>query len=80
MREMRLLFRQLAGQGVTILLSSHLLAEVEQTADWIAVLAEGRLVLSASLDRLRRRYPQDLTDRLIAWMQGGDLDEAMDLA
>ena len=80
MREMRLLFRQLAGQGVTILLSSHLLAEVEQTADRIAVLAEGRLVLNASLDRLRRRYPQDLTDRLIAWMQGGDLDEAMDLA
>ncbi|MCY7402897.1 MAG: ATP-binding cassette domain-containing protein [Nocardioides sp.] len=45
--------RRLADEGRTVLLSSHALSEVEQTADHVLVLAHGRLVRSARLDELR---------------------------
>ncbi len=45
--------RQLADDGRTVLLSSHALSEVEQTADYVLVLAHGRLVRSARLEELR---------------------------
>jgi ABC-2 type transport system ATP-binding protein len=43
-REFRALLRSLAGDGMTVFLSSHLLAEVEQVCDRVAVVNEGRLV------------------------------------
>ena len=43
-REFRTLLRSLAGDGTTVFLSSHLLAEVEQVCDQVAVLQAGRLV------------------------------------
>jgi ABC-2 type transport system ATP-binding protein len=43
-RWMRELLRGHAGRGGTVLLSSHLLAEVERTADRLVVLAAGRVV------------------------------------
>ncbi len=45
----------LAGAGRTILLSSHGVAEVERVASHVAFLAEGRLLLAAPLEELRRR-------------------------
>jgi ABC-2 type transport system ATP-binding protein len=45
--------RRLADEGRTVLLSSHALSEVEQTADHVLVLADGRLVRSATLADLR---------------------------
>ena len=45
----------LAGAGRTILLSSHGVAEVERVASHVAFLAEGRLLLAAPLEDLRRR-------------------------
>ncbi len=45
--------RRLADEGRTVLLSSHALSEVEQTADHVLVLVHGRLVRSASLAALR---------------------------
>ena len=45
----------LAGAGRTILLSSHGVAEVERVASHAAFLAEGRLLLAAPLEELRRR-------------------------
>jgi ABC-2 type transport system ATP-binding protein len=42
--EVRSLLRDLAGEGTTVFLSSHLLAEVEQVCDRAAVLVAGRLV------------------------------------
>jgi len=45
--------RRLADEGRTVLLSSHALSEVEQTADHVLVLAHGRLVRSSSLAALR---------------------------
>ncbi len=76
MREMRVLFRQLVEQdGITILLSSHLLSEVQQTADRIGVIANGRLVLEENTETIRRNHPNDMEDYLIGVMEGGSCYE-----
>jgi ABC-2 type transport system ATP-binding protein len=46
---------ELAGEGRTILLSSHGIAEVERVASHAAFLANGRLLLAAPLEELRKR-------------------------
>lgn len=50
MRWLRDLLREQAAAGRTVLVSSHLLAEVAQTADELIVIRDGRLVAKASLD------------------------------
>lgn len=52
MREVRQLLRALAAAGSTIFLSSHLLNEVEQICDRIAVLSRGRVVAQGRVDEL----------------------------
>ena len=52
------LLRHLAAQGRTVLLSSHLLAEVSSTVDDVVVIANGRLVSQSSLADLS--YGTDL--------------------
>ncbi|MEV4546219.1 ABC transporter ATP-binding protein [Micromonospora echinaurantiaca] len=51
--EIRELLRSLGQQGRTVLLSSHVLGEVEQICDRIAVIDHGRLVADGSPDDLR---------------------------
>jgi ABC-2 type transport system ATP-binding protein len=46
---------ELAGAGRTILLSSHGIAEVERVASHAGFMAEGRLLLTASIEELRKR-------------------------
>ena len=58
MRDMRLLVRRLAHAGITILLSSHLLAEVEEVCSRVAIIRTGRIVYEGSLDELRRSAAQ----------------------
>lgn len=45
--------RQLADEGRTVLVSSHALGEVEQIADHVLLLVQGRLVRSSTLDAIR---------------------------
>jgi ABC-2 type transport system ATP-binding protein len=52
-RWLRGFLRHLAGQGKTILVSSHLLAEVEQTVDDVIIIANGRKVAEGSIAQLR---------------------------
>jgi ABC-2 type transport system ATP-binding protein len=52
MREMRQLIRSLVENGTTVLLSSHLLNEVQQVCDRIAVLNQGRVVAQGRVDDL----------------------------
>ncbi len=52
-RWLRGYLRQLAGAGRTVLVSSHVLAEVEQVADDVLILAHGRLVRSGGVAELR---------------------------
>lgn len=52
MREVRNLLRSLAAEGVTVLLSSHLLHEVEQVCDRVAVLNRGHVIAQGEVDEL----------------------------
>ncbi|MFN2525508.1 MAG: ABC transporter ATP-binding protein [Actinomycetota bacterium] len=45
-REVRQLLRRLGDEGRTVFVSSHILAEVQQTCDFVAILAKGRCVAS----------------------------------
>ncbi|MGC9220246.1 MAG: ABC transporter ATP-binding protein [Solirubrobacteraceae bacterium] len=54
MRDMRLLIRRLADGGMTVLLSSHLLAEVEELCNRVAVLRSGRIVYEGTIAALAR--------------------------
>jgi ABC-2 type transport system ATP-binding protein len=51
-REVRRLVHRLADQGVTILLSSHLLSEVEQTCSHLVVMDRGRLIAAGRVAEL----------------------------
>src|SRR5215213_1011709 len=52
MREIRQLLRSLAENGTSVLLSSHLLNEVQQVCDRIAVLNKGRVVAQGRVEEL----------------------------
>jgi ABC-2 type transport system ATP-binding protein len=52
MRDMRDLVRRLAGEGITVLLSSHLLAEVEELCNRVAIIRKGRIVYEGALNEL----------------------------
>ena len=52
MRDMRALVSRLAGEGITILLSSHLLAEVEELCNRVAIIRRGRIIYEGLLDEL----------------------------
>src|SRR5439155_204165 len=54
MRDMRLLVRRLADSGLTVLLSSHLLAEVEELCNRVAIIRSGRVAYEGALAELRR--------------------------
>ncbi|HYY11596.1 MAG TPA: AAA family ATPase [Kineosporiaceae bacterium] len=52
-REVRHLVRELAAEGATIFVSSHLLSEIEQVCSHVAVMSRGRLVTQGTLAQLR---------------------------
>jgi ABC-2 type transport system ATP-binding protein len=52
-REVRSLVRQIAADGITVFVSSHLLAEVEQVCTHVGVMRTGRLVFQGPLAELR---------------------------
>ena len=54
-REVRGLIREIALGGITVLVSCHLLAEVEQICSHVGVMRTGRLVFQGTLDELRAR-------------------------
>jgi len=54
MRDMRALIRRLADDGMTVVLSSHLLAEVEELCNRVAIVRRGRMVYEGELADLRR--------------------------
>ena len=76
-RWIRDLLRRLAGEGRTVLVSSHLMSEVQQTADRLLVVGRGRLIADATVEEVLRglgdhevlvRTPgaDALADRLVA--------------
>jgi ABC-2 type transport system ATP-binding protein len=77
MRDMRRLIRELGTEGRTVLLSSHLLGEVQQICDRVAVINDGRIVTTGTVEELRgdaelivAAAPSDIArDRLAAMPQ-----------
>ena len=54
MEEFRELIGELVGEGRTVVLSSHLLDEVEKTCDQVAIVDRGRIVVQGSIEELTR--------------------------
>jgi ABC-2 type transport system ATP-binding protein len=52
-RDMRELVRRLAGEGITVLLSSHQLQEVQEVCDRVAIIRAGRIAYEGPLAELR---------------------------
>lgn len=70
-REMRDLFTELATkQGMTLLISSHILTEIEQIADTIGVIANGKIVREVSMDRLKEESPSGLENYVMNIITG----------
>jgi len=83
-RWLREFLRNLADQGRTVLVSSHVLAEVAQTVDQVVIIAAGRLVTQSTLAALgartdqvvRVRTPQAQTLRSLLVARGVQADVA----
>jgi len=54
MHEMRAMIASLAGEGRTVVLSSHLLDEVQRTCDAVAIVDHGRVIRQGPIDELIR--------------------------
>ncbi|MFC4128061.1 ABC transporter ATP-binding protein [Nocardia rhizosphaerae] len=63
--------REAAARGVTVLLSSHILSEVEHLCDRVTIIRAGRTVESGSLDQLRHLSRTAITAELVG--DPGDL-------
>jgi ABC-2 type transport system ATP-binding protein len=79
MAEMRTFIRSLGRGNRTVLLSSHLMAEVEQTCDRVGVISRGRLVGEGTVDELRgreslwlRAEPLEQAERVVRALRGID--------
>ncbi len=83
MRDMRRLIRRLADEGMTVLLSSHLLGEVEELCNRVAIVRQGSIVYEGAIAELRRsagtRYRLATSDderALALCRQGHGISEA----
>lgn len=67
-KEMRELLKMLCKEyGTTILISSHILAEIEQIADTIGVITNGKLIEEVSMESIREKnteYIEIITDEV----------------
>jgi ABC-2 type transport system ATP-binding protein len=61
MRDMRALVGRLASSGLTVLLSSHDMTEVEQICDDVTIMRTGNVVYHGSIEQLRERAPAQAT-------------------
>ena len=64
-RSVRRLIRELAGEH-TVLISSHILSEIEMTCDRVVILHEGRLLASGALNDLMAKANATVTAEMLA--------------
>lgn len=60
---LRTMLRQLASEGRTVLVSSHMLSEVQQSVDDVVIIARGELAHSSTLDELHELAQPTVTLR-----------------
>jgi ABC-2 type transport system ATP-binding protein len=86
-RWIRELMRSLAAEGRTVFVSSHLMSEMENTADHLIVIGRGKLIADCTMEefisrsaakdvRVRTSQPEELTSALTA--AGGAVQPAVD--
>ncbi len=56
------LIARMRDAGMTVFLSTHILADVERICDSVAIIKSGAIVAADSMDRLRERYIQPVVD------------------
>jgi len=71
--EMRGLITSFADDGLTVLVSSHLISEIEQICDYVVMIRAGRLVHQGSVAELRASTAQ--AEFLVAPEHDGDRDQ-----
>ena len=59
--------------GITILLSSHILSEVEQIADKIGFIVDGAIKCEVSPLKIKMNYPAGIEDYFMQIVNGGKL-------
>jgi ABC-2 type transport system ATP-binding protein len=59
-RDMRELVARIAGSGLAVLISSHLLAEVQSVCDWLVIVERGHLVYEGTIDALLEQGTEGL--------------------
>ena len=71
-RQMRELFLSLSREfGMTLLVSSHILSEIEHVADRVGVLVDGSIAQEVSMNEVRENCPEGLEDYFFHIMSGG---------
>ena len=81
---MDLLARMPREHGVTVFLSSHLLNEMEQIAEFVGIIHEGHMVFQGSLAELRERQNRQLRigirgpDKALELLRAAGLDARTD--
>ena len=69
--EMREVFSKLASEGMTLIISSHLLNELSQVSDKIIVVAKGNIIMEDSMKNLENEHGEDLERYLVDKMRKG---------
>ena len=74
--EIRELLRELKVMGKTIMISSHILSELEQMCDRVGIIERGRLVFSGTREEIHRKL--GISSKMKVRV-GGDADKAVEL-
>lgn len=69
-KEVRELFLNLKKNGITIILSSHILSEILQTAESVVIIANGNLQQLGTIDELKQQHRDEIENYLIERMRG----------
>ncbi|CAN5223873.1 MAG: ATP-binding cassette domain-containing protein [Rubrobacter sp.] len=87
MADMRAIIRRVGHGERTVLLSSHLLGEVEQVCDRVGVIHKGELMIEGTVDELRdgggilvKVEPIDEARKIaagLAWVEGAEIEDGM---
>jgi ABC-2 type transport system ATP-binding protein len=78
MSEMRSLIARIAAEDRTVLVSSHILSELEQVCDWLLVIDQGRLVYAGPSEGFASRIGSEIVLGPVDALQLGALSQVVD--
>jgi ABC-2 type transport system ATP-binding protein len=70
-REFRKILDDLRQEGLTVILNSHLLSEVEKTCDSAAIMHKGKILVKDSIDTIVKE-DESLEDVFIRYIEGNN--------